>query len=222
MVLDPVSVYFHGKIVGVVQDFHYESLRNSIEPLVLYLLDPSAQWPRSISMRIQSQNLTHTLSQLKNLYASHFPATTFDTFFINDEFGRLYEQEKRVVEVLGYVSALSILIACLGLLGLVMFVLTQKRREIGIRRVFGASVNSLMLLFSQGYLKCILISMIIACPIAYMGIHLWLRGFAYRTNIGVAPALFAGGIVLVLAFITIAIQVHRAGRVNPVETLRCE
>lgn len=222
LVRDPVSVDFHGEVIGVIPDFHFESLKSPIEPLVLYVIDPIAQWPRSISLKVQSQHSVDLVSRIETLYAEHFPEAVFETFFIDDQFGSLYEQERRVVDVLGYVSALSILIACLGLLGLIMFILEQRKREIGIRRVFGASSGRLMILFSQGYLKWIFISVLIAVPLATICLRAWLQRFAYRTEIGITPALFASLSVLAISFLTIATQVFRASRANPVDILRCE
>jgi len=222
LVRDPVSVDFHGRVIGVVQDFHFESLRTEIQPLVLFMHDSTAQYPMCVSIKCSGRDLTGTIADINKLWNAHFPESTFESFFMDENFSRLYEQEERIFQVYGYVSLLSIVIACLGLFGLILYVVEQKTKEIGIRKVLGASIADIFVLFSKDYVKLVFIANLIAWPVSYHLMNRWLQDFAYRTSIGPWTFVFTPILTFVVSLGTIGFQVVKAARANPVEALKYE
>ena len=222
LVRDPVSIDFTGKVIGVVNDFHFHSLQTAIEPLVLYIHDPSNPTAMTISLQISDQNVAETISFIGKLWSQHFPASSYDYFFIDREFEKYYEQEQRILEIFSYMTLFTIFIACLGLFGLVLYVAAQKTKEIGIRKVLGATVSNIIVLLSKDFVKLVLISNIIAWPVAYFVMNKWLQNFAYRMTIGWWIFILAGMLALVIALITVSFLSLRAAVANPVESLRYE
>lgn len=221
-VRDPVSVDFTGKVVGVVNDFHFHSLQTAIEPMVLYIHDQSTPTSMAISLQISDQNVTETISFIGKLWSQHFPASPYDYFFIDREFQKYYEQEQRILEIFSYTTLFTIFIACLGLFGLILFVAAQKTKEIGIRKILGATVANIVVLLSKDFVKLVLISNIIAWPVAYVVMNKWLQNFAHRITIGWWIFILAGMVALVIALLTVGFLSIRAAQANPVESLRYE
>jgi len=208
-----------GKIVGVVKDFNFESLHNTIVPIIFLIgLDRNYQ----ISVRIRSKNIHATIHFIGNLWKKLRPDYPFEYHFLDDQYRSLYQSEIRLGQVFGVFSILAIFIACLGLLGLVSFAAEQKTKEIGIRKVLGASVSKIVFLLTREFSKWVLLSNIIAWPLAWFAMHKWLENFAYRIDLTVWPFLLAGIAALIIALLTVSWQAIRAATADPVDALRYE
>lgn len=208
-----------GKIIGVVKDFHYNSLHGKIEPLVLYIEPESF---RCISVRVSTQNIQQTLDFLKRAWEKAIYAQPFVYSFLDEDYERLYKPETKMLKVLLVVSLLELFIASLGLLGLAAFTTEQRTREIGIRKVLGASVPGIIGLLAKDFTRWVLVANVIAWPIAWYAMHRWLENFAFR--IVISPWLFlaAGLSSLVVALLTVGYNVSRAAAADPVKTLKHE
>jgi putative ABC transport system permease protein len=222
LVRDPVSVDFTGRVIGVVSDFHFASMQYEIEPLVIYLHDKSDSYPFDVSVHVSGHDIEGTIVFIEQLWNSKFPNSPFTYFFVDDKFAQLYEQNERTLEIFGYLTLFAIFIACLGLYGLVSFIVEQRTKELGIRKVLGASVFGILALFSEKFIKWVLIANFLAWPISWYVMNKWLQGFAYKTDIEWWIFLLSGCISLVIAIITVSSQVIKAALTNPVESLRYE
>ncbi|NIM11052.1 MAG: FtsX-like permease family protein [Candidatus Aminicenantes bacterium] len=208
-----------GTIVGVVDDFHFNSLHNKVEPLVLYIDPPGYDF---FSVRITPGDIQGILNFLENKWHELVPGESFLYSFLEDDYDRLYKTEFRLKKILTVVTLLELFIACLGLLGLAAFSVEKRVKEIGIRKVFGASVQRIVFLLSKEFTVWVLVSNIIAWPIAWYAMKQWLQNFAYRIDILPWTFLLAGLITLIIALLTIIYKTVRAAAANPVETLRYE
>ena len=208
-----------GSVIGVVKDFHFKSLHKKIEPLVLYIKPESFNY---LSVRIRPSNISGTLDFIKERWNEFSPNRPFEYFFFDEYFDRLYKAEEKLGKIFGSFSLLAIFIACLGLFGLASFATEQRTKEIGIRKVLGASISGIVLLLSKDFTKLVIVSNLIAWPIAYWAMSRWLQDFAYRINIGLGTFLLAGAIALVIALLTVSLQAIKAALANPVEALRYE
>jgi putative ABC transport system permease protein len=208
-------------VVGVVRDFHIESLHHKISPLIIEI-EPSRL--RFILIKISPGNLKETLLFLKRKWKELSPTETLDYWFLDesDSFTWQYRSEQRLSKIFSYFALLAIFIASLGLFGLASFTAEQRTKEIGIRKAMGASISSIILLLSKEFVKWILIANIIAWPIAYFTMNRWLQNFAYRINIGLGTFIIAGLLALVIAVLTIGYQAVKAAKGNPVDALRYE
>lgn len=209
----------NGRVVGVVQDFHFASLHSPIEPLALAIWP---QWFSRTSVRIATEEVSQTLDHLAATWAQLFPERPFNYTFLDEDFERLYAQDARFGTIISFFAGLSLLIACLGLFGLAAFMAQQRTKELGIRKVLGASVPGLVLLLARSFVVLIGGAMLVALPVAFFAMRGWLATFAYHTTL--SPMLFMGAalLVLVLALLTISYQAIRAALRNPVQTLRYE
>ena len=233
---DPIGKKF-GKysqlIVGVMKDFNYESLHNKIKPLVLSMKfdtiarqssDVSfanAPQPR-ISVRMKAGNFQDNIAILKKAWQAVAPKQDFEYHFLDDKLATAYGQEQKSATVVKIASALSIFIACMGLFGLAALTVTRRTKEIGIRKVLGANVSQLAQLLSKDFVMLVVIASLIAFPIAWWAMHLWLSDFAYQTNISWLVFILSGLSAVLVALITISFQAIRAAMANPVESLRSE
>jgi putative ABC transport system permease protein len=207
-------------IIGVVADFHQKSLKSGIEPVLLL---PNLQGQYSqFSIKVDPQQLPVTLAAIQKAYASYFPGNIFDYYFLDEKFNRQYSNDYLFGKVFGLFAALAILIACLGLSGLSLLTTTQRTKEIGIRKVLGASVAGIVLLLSKDFIKLVLLAIIIASPVAWYIMHLWLQDFAYRVNISWWIFVSAGLFSLVIALLVIGFQTVRSAITNPANSLRTE
>lgn len=209
------------RIVGVIPDFHFASLHEEIAPLIL----EQNRWGRAgqIALRIDGRDLPKTIDALRKIWTNELGALQpFEYTFLRDEMNDLYAQERRSARVFAIASGLAIFIACLGLFGLAAFSAQQRTKEIGIRKVLGASVGAIVSLLVQDYGKLILAAFVLGAPVSYLIGRRWLEDFAYRTE--VHPAIFVVVLVLalVIAFIATGYQSARAALRNPADTLRCE
>jgi len=216
---NPDSVYAESyKVIGVVKDFHYKSMKENIDPLVFHLGKNSGY----VSFKLSTAEATATIDYLNNLWDEFAPGQPFAYSFLNERFDRLYVAEQKVGKIFGVFASLAIFIACLGLFGLASFTAEQRRKEIGIRKVLGASVTNIVNKLSFGFIKLVFVSFIIAAPIAYFGMQQWLEDFAYRTNIHLWTFMLAGIAAAGIAWLTMGFQSWKAARANPVSSLRNE
>lgn len=207
-------------IIGVVADFHQKSLKTGIEPVLLL---PTLRGPYSqFSVRVDPKHLTGILENIRKLYASYFPGNVFDYHFLDEKFNNQYANDYLFGKVFSLFAALAILIACMGLSGLSLLTTTQRTKEIGIRKVLGASVTGIVLLLSKDFIKLVLLAIIIASPVAWYFMHLWLRDFAYRVDISWWIFALAGLLSLTIALMVIGFQTVRSAIANPVRSLRTE
>ncbi len=208
-----------GKIVGVVKDFHFESLHQKIAPIV-FLINPGRF--NAVSIRVAAGHLEKTLEVLKERWQSLRPNFPFVPQFVDEQFNIQYRSEERLGQVFGLFSGLAVVIACLGLLGLASFIAQQRTKEIGVRKVLGASVASIVFQLTKQFTRLVLFANLLAWPLAYYGMKNWLDGFAYATDISVMSFLLAGILALVIAVVTISYQAIRAAMANPVHALKYE
>ncbi|MDR8393691.1 ABC transporter permease [Aliifodinibius sp. S!AR15-10] len=208
-----------GRIIGVVRDFNFESLHQSIAPIVFLIPQDRIN---NVSVKIKDGMRAETLAYLEEQWSYWRAGFPFSYFFVGDSFDEQYATEERLGEVFGYFSLLAIIIAALGLFGLASFTAQQRVKEIGIRKVLGASVGSIVLNLSKRFTMLVLLAFVIAIPIAYIAMQQWLRGFAYQMDISPTSFLLAGGGAIMVAWLTISYQSVKAAMTNPVNSLRSE
>jgi ABC-type antimicrobial peptide transport system permease subunit len=218
---DPVGKRFddNGEIIGVVKDYHFSSLRDRIEPLALFC---SPGRMHNISVRISSQNIDNTMDYIKNVWAKVVPEFPFEYSFLDEDIDRMYTNDKRISEIFNYFAALTMFISCLGLLGLSSFIIERRKKEIGIRKVFGASIPDILGLISKEFIVLVAIANIIAWPAAFIIISRFLESYAYRIKIGFEAFLMSGAVALFIAAITISFQVVKSSLANPIDALKYE
>jgi putative ABC transport system permease protein len=207
------------KVVGVVKDFHFESLHSDIGALCLFLnLSRS-----NVSFRLNAQNdMTNTIKQIESKWKELAPGQPFSYSFMDENFNKTFKKEQQIGKISLAFSFLTILVACLGLFGLVTFIAEQRIKEIGIRKVLGASVPNIVQLLSKDFVVLVIVSILIASPIAYYVMHKWLQDFAYRINIEWWVFAIAGFMALLIALLTVSFQAIKAAVANPVKSLRTE
>lgn len=213
---NPVIVPY--KIIGVVKDFHYASLRENIQPMLLKLGSSRG----NISFKISGENVDQTIATLMQTWDEFGPGQPFSYHFVDQQFENAHKTEIRIGSIFIVFASLAVFIACLGLFGLAAFTAEQRNKEIGVRKVLGASVSSIMSLLSWEFVKLVGISFAIAAPTAYYIMSRWLDNFAFRTNLSVTTVAVAGVLSLAVAWLTMSYQTWRAARANPVNSLRSE
>ena len=211
----------HRTIIGVVKDFHFSSLQHKIEPMVL-IMPPAVNEEDNLYVRIAKGKIAAGLDYLKKTYSKFDSQNTADFTFLDEAFARQYAAEQKQEQLSFIFTMLAFIIACLGLTGLVMFTTAQRVKEIGIRKVLGASVGSVTLMLGKNFMQLVLIATIIAVPIAWFAMNEWLQDFAYRIDIKWWMFLLPGLIAICIALITVCVQAMRAALANPVEALRSE
>lgn len=207
-------------IVGVVNDFHIYSLQHKIEPLVLQMPTPADK--DNLYVRVQPAKITEALAYIQSVYRTFDPASTLDFHFLDQNFSQQYQAEQKQGEVLLTFTVLAVLIACLGLFGLAAFTAEQRTKEIGVRKVLGASVASIVTLLSKDFLKPVLLAIMIATPLAWYAMHEWLQSFAYKIDLTWWVFALAGLLAIVIALLTVSFQSIKAALTNPVKSLRSE
>ena len=223
---DPIGKRFkekkepEGYVIGVMKDFHTQTLHNAIQPVVFRVFTGGA---KHLYLKLGTQNIPETLAFIEKTWHQFLPQIPFDFWFLNDDLTRVrYQNEMRTGNALTVFSGLTIFVACLGLLGLISFRAEQKTKEVGIRKVLGASVFSIFNLLAKEFVKLVIIACVIACPIAYLFAGRWLQDFAYRIDLHVMYFLIGGVLALLLALATMTYQALKAARTNPVDALRTE
>lgn len=209
------------RIVGILKDFNFESLHQEIQPMIFYIPRDSTRFG-FISFKLDGARIDAGLAQIKSTWQKFLPEFPFDYQFLDEQYGKLYEAEQRQGRVFVSFALLAILIGCMGLFGLTTFVVQQRIKEIGIRKVLGASVTGLLILISKDFLKLVGIALVIASPIAWYFMHQWLEDFAYRIEIGWWVFAAAGFLAASVAFLTVSFQSVKAALANPVDSLRNE
>jgi putative ABC transport system permease protein len=218
IVRDPKAVDYTGTIVGVVRDFHFQSLREPIAPLVINLLRPY----RFIAVKVHTANIEETISSIKHVVQRFLPDAPFEASFLDKDFERQYGSEQRTARVFEIVSLLAIVVACLGLFGVTAFTIERRTKEIGLRKVLGAEVAGIVGLLSKDFLKLVVVANILAWPTAWFIMNQWLEDFSYRITIDWWVFAAAGCASCTIALATVSIQAIRSARANPVEALRYE
>jgi hypothetical protein len=221
---DPVGKFikfgpFNCEIIGVVKDFHFESLHDPIDPLFFILAPPFTE---KVIVRIEAGKEKNTLASLQSFYQQYNPGFTFDFKFLDQDYQAQYASEQRVSTLSKYFAGLAVLISCLGLFGLAAFTAERRQKEIGIRKVMGSSEFSIIYLLSADFTKIVLIAIAIALPISYYIISRWLNDFAYRIPLEVWFFIGSGLMALVIAWLTVGLHAFRAARISPSRCLKEE
>jgi len=211
-------------IAGVVADFHQKSLHEPIKPL---LLTTRIKQQRCINIALQPQNAEGTIwktaiTKIGKAWKEVYPEYDFEYSFVDDTIKKYYTAEQNISKLLMWATGLAIFISCLGLLGLVTYITNQRTKEIGVRKVIGASITQIISLLSKDFLKLVLIAFLIAVPIAWWGASEWLQNFAYKTDISIWIFILGGFIMFAMALIILCIRTFKAAAANPVKSLRTE
>jgi len=223
---DPLGKLFsiwedEGEIIGIVKDFHNRSLREEITPTV-FTLNPRHFHPSYIFVRIRPENIQATMKYVENLTKEFAPAFPYEYTFVDDEFNRQYSNDRRIGAIFRYFAILAVFISCLGLLGMASFMAQQRTREIGIRKVLGASVTSVVRIMIREFLVLVCIANIAAWPISYFVMERLLNNYAYRVDFSIWIFVLSGVLSLTIALATVAMQTVKTAMINPVDTLRNE
>ncbi|MFA6597701.1 MAG: ABC transporter permease [Ignavibacteriaceae bacterium] len=210
---------FKPEIIGVVKDFNSGSLHNEVTAQV-FMINPN--WFKEFIIKVNSTNISSTINGLKEFWTKFFPQYPFEYNFLDESIDKMYKAEAKYSDVTSVFSVIAIFIACLGLLGLASYVTEQRKKEIGVRKVLGASILNIVKIISGEFMVLIIVSNIIAWPVAYYFMNKWLQDFAYRININLWVFILSGGIALLIALVTVSVQAIKAAVANPVESLRYE
>jgi len=208
---------FH--VIGVVKDFNFNSLRDNITPLAMVMMSDDRA---NLGIRVNAKDLPALLARIENKWAAFAPHQRFEYSFMDEDFDAIYRSEQRMGEICVAFTSLAILIACLGLFGLAAYAAEQRTREIGIRKILGASVSAIAGMLSKDFIKLVVLAILIASPIAWILLHKWLQNFAYRVTMNGWVLAIAGLTAILIAFLTVIFQSLAAARANPVDSLRSE
>lgn len=207
------------EIIGVVKDFHFQSLHENVEPL-FFRLSPENTW--SMMARLEAGKEREAIAALKKFYEDFNPGFSFDPEFTDEQYARQYAAEQRVASLSRYFAGFAILISCLGLFGLAMFTAERKKKEIGIRKVLGATVSNIVVLLTRDFTRLVLFSIVLGLPIAYFMVSRWLQGFAYHIELNPWFFALAGLLVMLISWATVSSQALRSAHANPKDCLRNE
>lgn len=212
-------VLAQGPIAGVVRDFHQESLRNKVDPVVM-VNEPI--WLRTFLIKVETEQVQQSVASIQTIWNELFPLYPMEYYFLDDLYDNLYRGERIQLQLLFLLSGLAIVIAFIGLVGLVAYALRTRIKEIAVRKILGASVGDLIRLMSIEYLVVLIIGGVVAIPVSVYGVREWLSGFAYRVEVSPSSYLITMALIVLLLFLTIGVQTFRTSKVNPSETLRNE
>ncbi|MDZ7716640.1 MAG: ABC transporter permease [Balneolaceae bacterium] len=229
----PGPEFIDHEVIGVIENFHYESLHTSVEPLAMSMsfetlfsgiqnLGISNSFDPRISMNLTTSNIQKTVDDIRETFSNIAPGTPFNYTFVDQALDAQYRQEQRLSQIVATGSTLAIIIACLGLFGLASLMVVRRTKEIGVRKVLGASSRNILLLVNKEFTKLVAIAFVIAMPISWYIMSEWLQGFAYRIELGVGIFLMAGCLALLVAWLTVSYQSLKAATANPVESLKSE
>jgi putative ABC transport system permease protein len=205
--------------VGVVRDFHHQSLQKALEPLVIY---PLPRVHRRIGVKLHTADLPGTLRKIEAAWRSAHPGEVFAYEFLDDNLAKLYAKEETLLRLTRLFTGVAVFICCLGFYGLVLFMANRKTKEIGIRKVLGATLGDILLLFGREFFVLIGISFVVAAPLAGWVMHRWLAGFAYRVPVGGGIFALTGLLTLGIVLLTVGYRSLRAALADPVKSLRSE
>ena len=206
------------KIVGIVKDYHYRSLYEKVGPTFIEY----APGNQTTLVKIKAGTEQQTIARIKYLFNKYNKGLEFNYSFMDDDYSKLYASEQRVAVLSRYFAGIAILISCLGLFGLAAFTARKRQKEIGIRKVIGASVSNITTMLSIDFLKLVALSVLTAFPVSWWMLNNWLQGFAYRINISPLVFVIAGASVIMITIITVSFQSIKAAIANPVKSLRTE
>ena len=206
------------QIVGIVKDYHYRSLYEKVGPTFIEY----ALGNQTTLVKIKAGTEQQTIARIKYLFGKYNNGLEFNYSFMDDDYSKLYASEQRVAVLSRYFAGIAILISCLGLFGLAAFTAQKRQKEIGIRKVIGASVSNITTMLSIDFLKLVALSVLTAFPVSWWMLNNWLQGFAYRINISPSVFVIAGASVIMITIITVSFQSIKAAIANPVESLRTE
>lgn len=216
----PQDIVGNGQFIGVVNDIHYMSLRKPVAPLVL--LCSAGQEYSYMFFKIAGGDVSKTIQQIRHVYEHLAPEGIFELHFLDDSLQQKYESEKRLMQVVSLMGGIAIVLALVGVYGLIIFNAQYRRKEIGIRKVNGATESQIMFLLNKSFFRLLFFSFIVACPVAWYAMSRWLEGFSYKTPIYWWIFLVAGVITLIIALFTISWQSWKAATENPVKALKTE
>ena len=213
------SDFKEGHLIGVVKDFHHASLQHGVEPFLMHI---NPHWFSYLAIKINAEDIPGTLAALENIWQQLVPDRPFDYFFLDEDYERQYRSEVRLSRIFSIFSILAIMVACLGLFGLISYTAQQRTKEIGIRKVLGATVSNVVILLSKDIVKLAIMANLVAWPVGYLAMDQWLQDFNYRINISLWTFVLGGLLTVVIALITVSFRTINAAMVNPVEALRYE
>ncbi|MEO6455868.1 MAG: FtsX-like permease family protein, partial [Ginsengibacter sp.] len=205
-------------IIGVIKNFNFNSLREIVTPMALTL----GKERGSITLRFNTKDIPNILAQAKNKWQAMNTGEPFTYSFMDEQFNDQYQAEQHTGKIFITFAILAVFIGCLGLFGLAAYAAEQRTKEIGIRKVLGASVNNITGLLSKDFLKLVLIAWVIAFPVSWWAMHTWLQDFAYRVSISWWIFFIAGAVAIIIALLTVSFQAIKAAVANPVKSLRTE
>jgi putative ABC transport system permease protein len=213
---------YEARVIGVVKDFHFRSLYDKIGPLVMGHLSNPIQPVDYFTVKLSGVNLLATLEFLESVHEQFDHATPFEYNFLNERLQDFYKTDERVGRLFGIAAELAIFIACIGLFGLAAFTTEQRTKEIGVRKVLGASVAGILLLLSKDFTRLVVVAFAVATPLSCLAMKHWIQNFAYHIGIGWEVFALSGGLALVIALLTVSLQALKAALANPVDSLRYE
>jgi putative ABC transport system permease protein len=216
-----LSSFPAGVVVGVVKDFNYSSLHEKIAPLLIGSVDYPI-WETQLYVKLSTAEISQTLKELESRLKSISGKSDLSIQFLDEHFKEVYTSERQAGTMVAIIGGLSIAIACLGLFSLAAFIIIRRTKEIGIRKVIGASANNIAVMLSKDFLKLVVIAMLIAFPLAWWAMNMWLEGFAYRIVIDPGVFIIAGASIIIITLVTVSFQSIRAAIANPVNSLRSE
>jgi len=208
-----------GQVIGVVKDFNYKSLYDKVETAVLQIY-PDAAW--KVAIKIKAANLGNAINGVRNVWNKFSPEYPLEYKFMDENFQQMYTADDKLKSLLLIFTGVAIFVGCLGLFGLATYTAERRRKEVGIRKVLGATTQGLVLLLSKDFIKLVFISLLVASPVAWLVMNSWLQNFAYRINISWWVFALAGILAVMVAFFTISFQAIKAAVANPVKSLRTE
>jgi len=220
----PIGKWFRfwgdkGTIIGIVEDYHFKSLHSEVEPLVLRI---DHDWDWYVFVNIRSENILRTLNTIKAVYQRFNPQYPFEYNFLDEQLDRLYDSDHQTFQIFQYFTVIAIIISCLGLFGIAAYTAHRRTKEIGIRKVVGATIPDITLMLSKEFLFLVVAANIVAWPLAYFAMHRWLQNFAYRASLSVWIFILSGLLALAIALLTVSFQSIKAATANPVDSLRYE
>jgi putative ABC transport system permease protein len=216
------QIDFWGKtytIVGVVENFHQQSLRDDYDALIFRCI-PDLR--NQVSIKISTANIQQTLAGLKTDWKTYFPNDQFDYFFLDEHFNKQYQADKRFGQVFGIFTFIAIFVACLGLFGLVSYTIVQRTKEIGIRKVLGATVSNILQLLYKDFAVLVVVAFVVSAPLAWYAINKWLQTYSFRLSISWLLFVIPFIVVFIIAFVTVSLLTVKAALMNPVKSLKTE
>ncbi|TDI69814.1 MAG: FtsX-like permease family protein [Bacteroidetes bacterium] len=207
-------------VTGVVEDFNYRSLHHNIEPVVIAVYDRIA--PGQLMVKISNTDYQSVLKELESIFTSIVSNTPFEYHFLDEQFQRLYEAENRTGKIIGFLTVIAIILALLGLYGLVSFAVQERTKEMAIRKVLGVSLPNVLQLLTKGYIGLLVIANILAVPMVWFILNSWLNNFSYRINLEASLFVVGSALVWLFVMITVSINVYQVSKIDPVEGLRYE